>query len=426
MAPVIPIVVGGYLLARPSDSGNTDEIMSQVGFNHPEKYDQIQNGKGTDSLTVAVQGWKKSIAQDFDDVKQLLDDANKQAGLAWQGQAAEAHGNKLGPMTSFIEDAKHVSEGVGKASERQIDNFGTVKHSMPEPVKVDATDSYLEKGAAFVFGQETDLQKQEAQATAQAEEAKRHYDNYDASTRDVSSSLPQYPAAPEMAYDQGSGTPGQGGYVPSGMGPGSGGSAQPVGGGSGSGLTGGSGAGFSDGSGGGSGSSVSPGGYAGSPAGSGSAWANPGTPGVPGPGAPGTPTPGGPGSGPGGPGLVPGAGIGPGAGSGTGRGGMGAGGRAGGGLGAGGSSGAGRGAGALGAGGRAGAVGGVPGAAGAGGRGGAAGAMGGAGARGRGQDDEEDGEHENKYMLPTDEAWDELGLPAVAPPVFGDWGADNR
>ncbi|GAA4889263.1 hypothetical protein GCM10023222_56240 [Saccharopolyspora cebuensis] len=51
--------------------------------------------------------------------------------------------------------------------------------------------------------------------------------------------------------------------------------------------------------------------------------------------------------------------------------------------------------------------------------------MGGAGARGRGQEGEDDLEHENKYMVDTDEAWDELGLPKVAPAVFGDWGNDR-
>ncbi|MER6988721.1 PPE domain-containing protein [Saccharopolyspora hirsuta] len=81
----------------------------------------------------------------------------------------------------------------------------------------------------------------------------------------------------------------------------------------------------------------------------------------------------------------------------------------------------------LGAGGRAGVGGlgaagsaGVGGSGSAGGRGGAG--MAGAGAAGRGQGgrSEEDDEHENKYVLDTEEAWEDLGLPKVAPPVFGE------
>ncbi|QIZ34177.1 PPE domain-containing protein [Saccharopolyspora sp. ASAGF58] len=82
----------------------------------------------------------------------------------------------------------------------------------------------------------------------------------------------------------------------------------------------------------------------------------------------------------------------------------------------------------LGAGGRAGVGGlGAAGGAGAGATGaagarGGAGMAGGAGAAGRGQGgkSEEDNEHESKYVLDTDEAWEDLGLPKVAPPVFGE------
>ncbi|GAB3294491.1 hypothetical protein [Parasphingorhabdus pacifica] len=84
----------------------------------------------------------------------------------------------------------------------------------------------------------------------------------------------------------------------------------------------------------------------------------------------------------------------------------------------------------LGAGGRAGA-GPVPGAGagagagtGAGGAGGSGGrgAMGGAGggARGGQGGGEDEDEHQTKYVLEGDEAWDDLGLPKVAPPVFGE------
>ncbi|TDD49188.1 PPE domain-containing protein [Saccharopolyspora elongata] len=122
----------------------------------------------------------------------------------------------------------------------------------------------------------------------------------------------------------------------------------------------------------------------------------------PGPGGPGGGRPGGAGGmgggrggGPGGAGRVGGVGGGQ----------LGAGGRAGiGGLGAAGGAGAG-GAGAGGA---------------AGGRGGAGMAGGGAAGRGQGGKSEEDDEHESKYVVDTDEAWDDLGLPKVAPPVFGE------
>lgn len=428
---VLPMIVGGYLLTRESDRGNTDEIMQQVGFNHPEKYSQIQGGSGVSPLSASVQGWKSGIGSDFEEVARLLDDANSKAGVAWSGQAAEEHGSSLKPMSQFILDAKEVSNSVGDSAEQQVQNFSQVKNSMPEPTKVDATDNMLEKGGAWLVGGETDLQKQEREATEKAEEAKRYYDNYSQSTQSVSQNLAPYPKAPEMALDQGSGGYGTNptvGSMPnasgipggSGYSGGTGGSVTPPGGGMG---------------GSGNGSGLPGGGYTTTPEGSSSQWTSPppsvgnGMPNLPGP-----TTPGGPGlNGPGiGLGMMPpggGTGTGTGTGSGSGRGMGGPGGGAGarglgGGLGsgsgngpgAGGRAGAGGlGAGGLGAGGAAGS-----GAAGAGGRGGAGGMGAGAAGRGQGQQGEEDMEHENKYWVDTDEAWDDLGLPKVAPPVFGE------
>ncbi|MGP4021665.1 PPE domain-containing protein [Saccharopolyspora sp. 5N708] len=411
---VLPFLVGGYLLTRESDRGNTDEIMQQVGFNHPEKYQQIHGGRGTDMLVNSVQSWKSSIADDFDAVAALLDEANAKAGVAWTGQAAEEHGSSLAPMTEYIRDAKDVSTSVGDSAEQQVQNFSQVKNSMPEPVKVTATDNLLEKGGAWLVGGETDLQKQEREATEKAEEAKQYYNNYSDSTRNVSQSLAFYPKAPEMAYDAGPGTTGTNptvGSMPTGSGIGGGGVS---GGGSTSGVGGISGGGASGGGASGGGASHGSGdvgGYTQSPSQSSSQWSTP---------QPGTGLP-----------TGPGTGTGPGAGSpATGGGGLG-GAFAAGGLGAGGGAGVGRGAGGLdgrglGAGGRAGVgglgsgAGGAGGAAGASGRGGASGAMGGAAGRGQGKEGEEDLEHENKYWVDTDEAWDELGLPKVAPPVFGE------
>ncbi|WP_190818979.1 hypothetical protein [Saccharopolyspora pogona] len=415
---VLPIIVGGYLLTRESDRGNTDEIMQKVGFNHPEKYKQIHEGKGPSDLSGAVLSWEKGVGGKFDAVYSILDAANKKANLAWTGQAAEEHGASLQPMSQFIEDAKNVSTSVSRSADQQVHNFGTVKNSMPEPVKVDATDNLLEKGGAWLIGGETDLQKQEREATEKAQEAKQHYDNYSQSTTNVSQNLAFYPKAPEMAYDQGGDSTGTNpavGRIPNGSGIPGGGGTPGGGGGGGSWVSGTGGSGHS-GSGTGTGTGTGTGDYSTTPSQSNSQWSSPPVPNGPGlpmntgPGLGSSPNTGGPGFGmvPGGPGLGGGSGAGAGAGRGLGAGG--AGGR-GAGLGAGGRAGLG----GLGSG-----AGGAGGAAGTAGRGGAGGMGAGAGGRGQGKEGEEDLEHEDKYWVDTDEAWEDLGLPKVAPPVFGE------
>ncbi len=461
---VFGLLAGGYLLTRPVDGSSGQEIASEVGFNHVQKYQQIHGGAGTGMLTAAAGGWSSQVAKKFDEVNSLLAEANAKAGVAWQGQAAEAHGDSLKPMTTFVTDAKDVSTAVGSSTERQVENYTTVRNTMPEPKKVTATDSMLEKGGAWLFGTQTDLQQQEQEAMERAQEAQRLYGNYQASSSNETASLPYYPAAPKMTYSgdgyQGGGqvgVDGGGGYTGGNV---SGGGGTYAGGGSGvsgngSGVdwsTGGSG-----GASGGAGGGTTRGGGSddGSAAGSGSSWAAPPATGGPAP-VPGTGVGGGAGPGAGG-GVIGGIGVGGGrggsgagrgsgygrGGGGAGRGGTGAGrggtgsgyGRGGsgygagrGGVGSGYGSGAGSGAGAggrsgsgLGAGGRSGS--GMPSTSSAyssttsGTTGARGGAMAGAGARGA--QGEEDEEHENKYMVPTDEAWEDLGLPRTAPPVIG-------
>ncbi|WP_345367439.1 hypothetical protein, partial [Saccharopolyspora cebuensis] len=322
--------------------------MQDVGFNHPQKYQQITGGRGTAAIEPVIDAWQNNISKKFNEVASKLEEANSKAGVAWEGQAAQEHGGSLAPMTQFIHDADTMSQAVSRTAMQQADNFSTVKNSMPEPVEVSATDSWVEKGGAWLVGGETDLQQQEREATEKAQEAKRHYDNYQQSSEASVNSLPTFPAPPRMAYEQGAEPGGQGTAVGTPTSPGNGGSAQGIGGGGGSiGRVGGGGGLGPDGLG-----SVSPG-----PAGSESQWAGGGGGGSnPLPGYnPSVPPGGGPG-GPGGIGVVPPGTTPPGTGRG---GGPGAGGRAGGAGGAGGRG--------LGAGGGKGAGGGGVGGAGAGG-----------------------------------------------------------
>ncbi len=409
------VVVGGALLG-PSDRGSLDDIMKQVGFNHPEKYKQIHEGAGHDEMTKAAEELKGAIKTHFGKAQELLDTANRDANVAWEGQAAEQFGNSTKPMTSFLTNAQSTSQAAGDSVDRQVDGFLTVRNSMPEPKKVDATDSLAEKGGAWLVGGETDLQQQEREATEAAEAAKQTYSTYDNTIRPEVQNPPRFDPPPGQSGDQGQGSFDRGGAINSPMGVGSGGS--PGAGGS-SGGIGGVGGGSGIGSG---GSSVPD-----TPAGSGSSWA-------PSPGSVSPLPAAGPGPvGTGGGGAGGGAGLGmmPGGMGAGGAGGAGAGGRAGaGGMGAGR---AGAGAGAAnqpGAGGRSGVGtpgGGMGGAgagaggasakgAGAGGRGGMGGGMG----AGRGAQGGEDDEHEHpSWLEEQDDVWLN-DMPRTAPPVFGE------
>ncbi|GAA3363374.1 PPE domain-containing protein [Saccharopolyspora gregorii] len=428
---VAPLVVAGAVvvgsaLISPSDRGSLDDITKKVGFDHPKTYDEIHRGMGSSSMSTAAQSFKSDIEQRFGEATRLLEEANRDANVSWEGQAAEQFGSSTKPMTSFLTNAQSTSVAAGDSIERQVDGFTTVRDSMPEPKEITATDSLLEKGGAWLVGSETDLQKQEREATEAAEAAKHTYDTYDNTIQAEVQNPPRFDPPPTQNGDGGQSSFDRSGAINSPMGVGAGGS--PGAGGGTAGIGGGSGAGFGPGGSGpsGSGSSWSPGG------GGGAGGSLPGGIGVP--GGPGVGSgPGGGGAGGIGGGFLPG---GPGGTGGTGAGGRsglgagGAGGRAGSGgagAGSGGRAGVGAGANQPGAGGRAGigtpgaggAAGGAgTGAAGAGGRGGA-GAMGaggaGRGAKGAGDEDQE---HES-WLEEQDDVWLN-DMPRTAPPVFGE------
>ncbi|MFR9728624.1 PPE domain-containing protein [Saccharopolyspora sp. MS10] len=415
--PVVPVVIGTALVT-PIDGGNVDEIMQEVGFDHPLKYKQIHEGAGPEQMSKASDDLKGAISTRFGNALELLETANRDANVAWEGKAAEQFGNSTKPMTSFLTNAQATSQSAGESIDRQVDGFLTVRNSMPEPKPVDATDSLLEKGGAWLVGGETDLQKQEREATEAARAAKQTYDTYDNTIRPEVQNPPRFDPPPTQNGDGGQGSFGRNGSINAPMGVGAGGNPGSIGGGTG-GIGGvGSGSGFGPG-----GSNVPD-----TPSGSGSAWSpgsgspmpsfNPGGAGAGGAGA-------GAGAGGAGLGMMPGVGAGGSAG--------GAGGRAGGAGGRAGLGGAGAGAGAAnkpGAGGRAGV--GTPGSgaaggagaggakgAGVGGRGGM-GAMGGAGAGAgrKGQAGDEDQEHES-WLEEQDDVWLN-DMPRTAPPVFGE------
>ena len=185
----IPVLIGmgvaavGATLLAPADSGSLSEIAQKVGFNHPEKYRQLHEGPGSDEMSAAARELKEDIKTRFGNALDLLEQANREANIAWEGRAAEQFGTSTKPMTSFLAGAQQTSQQAGDSIERQVGAFLQVRDSMPEPKKVDATDNLLEKGGAWLVGSETDLQQQEREATAAAQHAKQTYDTYDNNIR---------------------------------------------------------------------------------------------------------------------------------------------------------------------------------------------------------------------------------------------------
>ena len=459
--------------------GGEDPGASQ--FEHQKIYQEVESGPGVAAVSRAAGDWRDEISKSFTDADSALDRVLRESNTAMQGNAGSALQDSATPMTKATRESVDVAAKVGASVEQQATGSADFKHKFPQPHKVPplelgVTDFVNPMQVALETGVHQAHQMKHDEVEQRARE---EYDSYTKASNERVNSIPQFSPVPTFHGDvsaaetrppekvgsdtgyTGQGlTPGdtdstrKGGVSPLVNQPADLGKDGPAGSGSawwgdgppptkgiplpapapppgtpgpdklngwsgytyapyrtdGDNRTGRNGDNRQGGSGqnnrrGGSGTDNRRGGSGERQGGTGSRTGTGGG----GRGGGGT---GGLGAGRGG---VGGGGV-------AGRvGGVGGGGVAGGGSVSGNQLGAGGRAGVGGLGGAGGAAGGASSSAasgGAGARGGAmGGAMGGAGARGQGSEDQE---HTNKYVEATDEAWADLDLPKVAPPVFGD------
>ncbi|PRW64455.1 hypothetical protein [Actinopolyspora mortivallis] len=422
----------GWFFGSNEQGGN-----ARAAFDHRKIYDEVQNGPGISPASQAAGEWQQRVSKAFEEAHSELEAVLKDSQVAMRGAAGDRMRKSVEPLKKATDESIQVSKQVGSVVEGQAQGSADFKNSFPKPYDVPSANigwsDYLSPTSyALKSGVHAAHEQQRDEVEA---EARRQYESYTQASNDRVSGIQRFSPVPSFSGDVRAAEANPVGRIdPSMSGGGSGGGSGVGSGGTyrtsdgfgsaaGAGGSGTGGVGSGTGS---AGSSVPP------AAGSGSAWTPPPSTGGPAP----TPTPA-PGSG-GGPGGGSGGGVGvvggP-DGSGGGRGGPGTGGRAGsgsgvrggsgprGGYGAG--SGTGSGRGTLGPGGRAGVGSFGSGGTSSGAAGGASAARGGsamgpAGAgRGAGRNGEEDAEHETKYVLPTDEAWEDLGIPRTAPAVIG-------
>ncbi|QIZ34295.1 hypothetical protein [Saccharopolyspora sp. ASAGF58] len=394
---------------------------AQAEFDHPKIYGEVESGPGVSAASRAAANWRDRVSTAFGDADGDLDRVLKKFDVVLQGAAAEQATDAVTPLSQATRQSIEVAAQVGVAVEQQAQGSADFKNAFPAPYQVPPDNiGWTDYVNPVSYGVKSGVRAAHEEHHDQVEtQAREQYESYTQASNDRANTVQRFDPPPQFTADVApAGTASVNkvdpstGFTSTRTGSGTGVSRMSPGSFDGAGPT-------------------TPGGHPQAspapqaPAESGSAWATPPVAGTPVPGGT-APTPG-PGVGGG---FVGGAVIPPGS---TGGPGVGTGGRVGGG-----GTGTGRGAGGVGRGHGVGGGGGrVPGSSGVGGltsgsfsgagaRGGASGVAAGGGSAVRGKREDEDKEHTNKYLEPTNEAWKELGLPQVAPPVFGDWAAKEQ
>ncbi|MGH3979968.1 MAG: PPE domain-containing protein, partial [Pseudonocardiaceae bacterium] len=162
-------------------------------------YSRVHGGPGVAGLSQTVGSFREQIKGDFANAEQALHDALTRAGATWAGGASDAMQAGLRPMAAFSSDSASAADQMAGTVQTEADGFADAKNGMPEPVTVTATDNALERGAAHLFGNQTDMEEQEAAKEAAEAEGYRVYREYDGTSSGNIGSAAIYPAAPRLA-----------------------------------------------------------------------------------------------------------------------------------------------------------------------------------------------------------------------------------
>jgi PPE family len=168
---------------------------AHAAFDHKTVYNQLQSGNGPSQLSNGVASWQTKIGGQFDEAHGLLTTGLKTASAEWEGAASDAMQGDVSPMAQFVLDAKEVSHSVGQTTQAQADHFADVKAKMPPPVEVTATDNWLSRGWSHLTGGQTDAEAQEQQAMEASDKAAGVYADYRNNAN--SATVPQYSVVPQ-------------------------------------------------------------------------------------------------------------------------------------------------------------------------------------------------------------------------------------
>lgn len=421
-----------------------DDGQAQADFDHPKVYDEVDTGPGVAAMSQAAASWREKVSTAFSDADAALARVLKDADVLMRGASGDQAKDSVTPLSRATQESIEVAAQAGDAVQQQAQASADFKNQFPPPHQVPPSNmGFGDYANPVAFGYKTGVRMGHEKAHDETEkQARQQYETYTQNSNQRVGAIHRFDPPPKFAGDVSSAASGSGQQVATATG---------VSAGNGTGTpTGQSAMPSVDATSPESGANTA----ASAPAESGSASAALPTTGTaaaaPAAGSPaGAPAPS-PASGPGVPGASPAPGPGgvfggvsiPPGGAGGGSGAPGRGGVPGGAPVRGGAPGSGNGGGNAGGNSRVPTGGRLPGGgysgvgnpATPGGNASTAGSssarpgqagVGGTAATGRGQRDEEDQEHTNKYLQPTNEAWEDLDLPKVAPPVLGDWARDG-
>ncbi|MCK2241294.1 MULTISPECIES: PPE domain-containing protein [unclassified Crossiella] len=179
-----------------------DVCRNWLAVPHQKLYDDLQQGRGPATAEPAKK-FQAELAQGFFNAVNDLKTGLKTLGGVWQGQAADNAQAAIGGLGPWLELARTAVENSGKATGSQAEAFSTAKTAMPKPVEVKTGEDWAPvKGVKNFFGVKTDRQDEEEAAKEAHLRAAQVMSTYSTSSSANVRALPTISEPPQVAVDE--------------------------------------------------------------------------------------------------------------------------------------------------------------------------------------------------------------------------------
>ncbi|MGW0521592.1 PPE domain-containing protein [Crossiella sp. NPDC003009] len=179
-----------------------DVCRNWMAVPHQKLYNDLHQGRGPATAEPAKRV-QAELAQGFFDAVNDLKTGLSKLGGVWQGQAADNAQAAIGGLGPWLELARTAVENTGKATGSQADAFSAAKTAMPKPVEVKSGEDWAPvKGVKNFFGVKTDRQEEEEAAKEAHIRAAQVMSTYSTSSSANVRALPTIAEPPLVAVDE--------------------------------------------------------------------------------------------------------------------------------------------------------------------------------------------------------------------------------
>lgn len=171
------------------------------GYSHQELYDQLNSGPGAQAATPAVNTWA-GLSQALEELQYDIGAGVRASGASWEGQAADAARDALGPLGDWAQQASSAADMMRVSTELQAGLLAKARADMPAPVAVTAEQpSGVVTVLQHLIGEQTDHEIQEAAANAAEQKAFQVMAQYESGTFDNTATLGDFGQPPNLVVE---------------------------------------------------------------------------------------------------------------------------------------------------------------------------------------------------------------------------------